>query len=82
MRKQRRGPALFELLHGDRSQRAEVLHPPGLRIVPGAGEDHGDEPDLETADRVGSTEEVGDSARSDQHGTARETARSTEPLVR
>ena len=43
MRKQRRGPALFELLQGDRTQRAEILLPPGLRVVGSEPEDHDDE---------------------------------------
>ena len=40
MRRQRRGPALFELLQGDRSQRAELLQPPGLRVVQNEAEEH------------------------------------------
>ena len=42
MRRQRRGPALFELLQGDRSQRAELLQPPGLRVVQNEAEDYED----------------------------------------
>jgi hypothetical protein len=45
MRRQRRGPALFELLQGDRSQRAELLQPPALRVVQNEPEDHEDEHD-------------------------------------
>ncbi len=39
IRRQRRGPALFELLQGDRTQRSEALLPPGLRVVRDEPED-------------------------------------------
>lgn len=50
IRKQKRGPALFELLQGDRAQRAETLLPPSLRVVQCEPEVHDVEGEQEEAE--------------------------------
>jgi len=64
MRKQRRGPALFELLQGDRSERAELLNPSGLRVVRSDHEDHdpAHHPEEALAISAGLTVDVGKAA--------------------